>query len=200
MPSQLSPLRGDIFAYFLDDLNNSSMIALGDMAVRKHIPLSYTPFLNNSGAYSAAYSEYYYIGLEGLTIGGKQLRVSSYFWTFDGVGNGGTIIDSGTSYSSFPETIYKQIVAEFASQIEYRRVYAEGYELCYNVSGVNVTNIELPRFVFELKGGSDMILPGENSFIAASTDNFLVGTSDTISLAIMNVGTSNIKIEIHNGK
>ena len=33
-----------------------------------------------------------------------------------------------------------------------------------------------------------MVLPEENSFIAASTDNFLAGTSDTICLAIMNAG------------
>lgn len=194
MPSQLSPLLGDRFAYCLDDLNNSSMIILGDMAVRKDIPFTYTPFADNPKpnpnprAKSAKYSQYYYVDLAGVSIGGKRLGLSSNLLTFDSEGNGGTIIDSGTSYSYFPETIYKQIVGEFASQIGYRRVHADGYDLCYNVSGVNVKNIELPRFGLHLKGGSDMVVPNENSFIAASTDNILADTSDTICLAIMNAG------------
>ena len=34
-----------------------------------------------------------------------------------------------------------------------------------------------------------MVLHDENSFIVASTDNFLAGTFDTIFLAIMNAGS-----------
>jgi len=36
---------------------------------------------------------------------------------FDTNGNGGTIIDSGTSITLFDEAIYNQIAGEFASQI-----------------------------------------------------------------------------------
>jgi hypothetical protein len=190
MPSQLSPLLGHKFAYCLDDLNNSSMIVLGDMALRDDIPLTYTPFLNKSEVPSfRPYNEYYYIGLEGVSIAGKRLTLPSNLLAFDSKGNGGTIIDSGTSYTFFPEAIYKQILSEFTSQIGYRRVHSDLYEVCYNVSGVNVMNIQLPRFILHFKGGSDMVLPAENSFTAANGDNFLAAIPDTVCLAIKNAGS-----------
>jgi len=189
MPSQLSSLLGDRFAYCLDDLNNGSMILLGDIAVPKEIPLTYTPFLNNQVPSFGPSSKFYYIALEAVSIGGKRLTLPANLLRFDSNGNGGTIIDSGTSYTFFPEAVYKKIVGEFASQIGYRRVHAAGYGLCYNVSGASIANILLPQFVFHFKGGSDMVLPHENSFVAANTDNFLAASSDTICLAIENAGS-----------
>jgi hypothetical protein len=56
-----------------------------------------------------------------VSIGGKRLKLPSNLLRFDSKGNGGTIIDSGTSFTIFPEAIYNQIVGEFASQIAYRR-------------------------------------------------------------------------------
>jgi hypothetical protein len=50
-------------------------------------------------------------------------------------------------------------------------------------------NIQLPRFVLHFKGGSDMVLPDENSFTAVNGDNFLAAIPDTICLAIKNAGS-----------
>jgi hypothetical protein len=185
MPSQLGPLIGDKFAYCLqshqlfDDQNKSSRMVLGDMAVPKDIPLNYTPFLINSTV-TASFS-HYYIGLEGVSIGGKRLKLPSNLLSFDSKGNGGTIIDSGTSFTIFPEAIYKQIVDNFASQIAHRRApdleATTGLGLCYNFSGVE--NIQLPEFAFLFKGGSDMVLPDENCFMQIASDSFCLAMLNT---------------------
>jgi hypothetical protein len=173
MPSQLSEHIGkDRFAYCLqshrfDEENKKSLMVLGDKALPNDIPLNYTPFLINSRAPpSSQYGVYYYIGLRGISIGGKRLKLPSRLLRFDTKGNGGAIIDSGTTFTVFNEEIFKQISGEFASQILYGRTddveARTGMGLCYNVSGLE--NIVLPEFAFHFKGGSNMVLPVANYF------------------------------------
>lgn len=172
MPSQLAPLIGDKFAYCLDHANNGSKIVLGNKAVPRDIPLTWTPLFINP--VNPSDSTFYYLGLQAVSIGVKRLTLPSNLTTFDGQGNGGTIIDSGTSVTHFPHSIYKQIVGVFGSQIRYRR--SPRYEvdtrlgLCYNVSGVQY--IRWPKFAFHFNGGSQMVLPDENAFIYVSDDVF----------------------------
>jgi hypothetical protein len=174
MPSQLGEHIGkDRFAYCLqshrfDEENKKSLMVLGDKALPNNIPLNYTPFLTNSRAPpSSQYGVYYYIGLRGVSIGGKRLKqLPSKLLRFDTKGNGGTIIDSGTTFTVFSDEIFKHIAAGFASQIGYRRAGEvedkTGMGLCYDVTGLE--NIVLPEFAFHFKGGSDMVLPVANYF------------------------------------
>jgi hypothetical protein len=189
LPSQLSPLIGDKFAYCLNDQNNSSMILLGDMAVPTNITLNYTTFLNKSGSPSSfpGYNDLYCIGLQAVSIGGNLLTLPSNISTFDSNGKGGTIIDSGTSFTTFPGAIYNQIASEFASQIAYPRApeieATTLFGLCYNVSGVANANIQFPEFAFHFNGGSDMVLPQDNCFaLAISLDYYC--------LTLVNGGTA----------
>jgi len=119
----------------------------------------------------------------GTSIGGNRLKLPSHLLRFDTNGNGGAIIDSGTSITLFDEAIYNQIAGEFASQIGHRRAREvealTGLGLCYNFSGVE--NFEIPEFAFHFKGGSDMVLPDDNCFTLVS--------SDTICLAMLNASS-----------
>eukprot|EP00253_Pinus_taeda_P030596 PITA_30596 len=162
----------DRFAYCLqshqfDEENQKSLMVLGDKALPSDITLNYTPFLINSRAPpSSSYGVYYYIGLRGVSIGGKRLKLPSKLLGFDSEGNGGAIIDSGTTFTVLTEEIFDQIAGQFASQIGYARIgdveARTGMGLCYNVSGIE--NIVLPEFAFHFKGGSDMVLPVANYF------------------------------------
>lgn len=178
LPSQLSAVIGDKFAYCLNDQNNGSMIVLGDSAVPTNMSLNYTQFLNKSQSPSAfpGYNEFYYIGLEGVNVGNVSLTLPSNVSTFDSNGDGGTIIDSGTTYTRFPLEVYNQIAAEFASQIGYPRApqaeFSSGFGLCYNVSGVANVNIQFPDFAFLFNGGSHMVLPQDNCFLPVSSDTY----------------------------
>jgi len=174
MPSQLSHqhiIGKDRFAYCLqshrfDEENKKSLLVLGDKAVPKGISLNYTPLLINSRAPSSGYSSFYYIHLTAVSIGTKRLKLPSRLLRFDIKGNGGTIIDSGTTFTVFNKEIYEKIAAGFASQIDYSRdseIEARtGMGLCYNVSAAD--NVLLPEFAFHFKGGSDMVLPAANYF------------------------------------
>jgi hypothetical protein len=119
------------------------------------------------------------------------LKLPSHLLRFDTNGNGGAIIDSGTSITLFDEAIYNQIAGEFASQIGHRRAREvealTGLGLCYNFSGVE--NFEIPEFAFHFKGGSDMVLPDDNCFTLVS--------SDTICLAMLNA-SSVLKVAVGN--
>lgn len=70
------------------------------------------------------------------------------------------LIDSGTTYTLFPEAVLELIAAEFDSHITYPK--DKGYEMCYNVSGVANSSIKFPEFGFHLSGGSDMVIPQGN--------------------------------------
>lgn len=169
LPSQLSVHK---FAYCLNDQNNGSVIVLGDRAVPTNMSLNYTPFLNNS----VGYNEFYYIGIQGVSIGGKYLRLPSTISTIDNYGNGGTIIDSGTTLTSFPVAVVDQIKAEFSSQIRYPEVQPIGFfVLCYNVSGV--AHIQFPKFSFHFSSGSVMVLPEGNCFMPQGNGTYCLAFS-----------------------
>ena len=98
MPSKISPLIGDKFSYCLDHVNNNNKIVLGNKAVTRDIPLNYPPLLINP-----VIPVLCYLGLEAVSIGGNFLTLPSNLTTFDNQGNGGTIIDSGSFGSYFPD-------------------------------------------------------------------------------------------------
>ena len=75
MPSHLAPLLGNKFAYCLDYVNNSSKITLGNKAVPRDIPLTYTPLLTNP--VNTSKFRFYYLALEAASIGGKRLTLPS---------------------------------------------------------------------------------------------------------------------------
>jgi len=174
MPSQLRDQRivgKDMFAYcfqhyqhyqHFDENKKTGVIVLGDKALPKDIPLRYTPLLINSRATRA-----YYIGLRGVSIGGKRLRLPSKYLSFDTKGNGGTVIDSGSTFTGFNKKIYDKIAAGFDSQIRYRRageVENTSFSgLCYDISGLDM--VLIPMFTFHFKGGLDMVLPASNYFV-----------------------------------
>eukprot|EP01018_Ginkgo_biloba_P016734 Gb_05863 [translate_table: standard] len=185
VPSQLSSVIADKFAYCLlnhkyDDTKKSSLMVLGKEAVPRGLHLNYTPFLFNTKAQNSAYKIYYYIGLRGITIGRERLKLPSKLLRFDAKGNGGTIIDSGTTFTIVAEVIFKEIVRGFTTQVRYARERVleqiTGMGLCYNVAGAQ--SIVLPNFTFHFKGGSDMALPAANYFS-------YVLSLDTICLTIL---------------
>jgi hypothetical protein len=109
------------------------------------------------------------------------LNLPSNLLRFDTKGNGGSIIDLGTTFTVLNEEIFKQITGEFASQIVYARTCAvearNGMGLCYNVSGLE--NIVL--LIFHFKGGLDMVLHVANYFS-------YFGNFDTFCLTIISRG------------
>ncbi|KAL5726064.1 hypothetical protein ACHQM5_009135 [Ranunculus cassubicifolius] len=123
--------------------------------------LSFTPFQNNP----TTNSTFYYIGINSVVINGVSLRIDPSVWLFDEEGNGGTVIDSGTTLSFFAEPAYRHILTAVKRRVRFPVIDDpdQTFELCVNVSGS--ANPSLPRLSFKLTGNSVFSPPSANYFI-----------------------------------
>ncbi|KAL0446923.1 UNVERIFIED_CONTAM: Aspartic proteinase NANA, chloroplast [Sesamum latifolium] len=131
----------------------------GNGAVRK-AKLSYTPLLINPLS-----PTFYYIGIESVFIEDIKLRISPSVWAIDELGNGGTVLDSGTTLTFLAEPAYRRILAVFERLVKLPKSSNPnlGFDLCLNVSGLSRTS--LPQLSFKLSGGALFSPPPQNYFI-----------------------------------
>ncbi|XP_061339290.1 aspartyl protease family protein 2 [Gastrolobium bilobum] len=166
--SQLGRKFGNKFSYCLLDYTISpppkSYLTIGgsanDVVSRK---FSYTPLLNNPLSPS-----FYYIGIDSVTVDGANLPISHSVWAIDEQGNGGTVVDSGTTLTFLAEPAYRQVLAAFQRRVSLPTAedLALGFDLCVNVSGV--FRPRLPKLSIALVGKSVMSPPARNYFIEAA--------------------------------
>lgn len=168
-PSQLGLKR---FSYCLvshkfDNTPKSSFLLMDSESDsgKKTESLSYTPLLKNPP--NGALSEYYYVGLRRITVGGKKVEVSYQQLTPDSDGNCGTIVDSGSTFTYMNKAVFKAVADVFSEQVrEYKR--AENVELltglrpCFDITGYK--DVKIPELKLHFKGGAEMVLPLENYF------------------------------------
>ncbi|MED6147815.1 hypothetical protein PIB30_047280 [Stylosanthes scabra] len=166
--SQLGRLFGNKFSYCLLDYTISpppkSYLTIGashNDAVLKLF--SYTPLVINPLSPS-----FYYIALEGLFVEGEKLPISPSVWDVDKNGNGGTVVDSGTTLTFLAERAYRQVLAAFRRRVRLPEVEGVdlGFDLCVNVSGAG--KVKLPTLSFSLAGKSVLSPPARNYFIEAA--------------------------------
>lgn len=177
LPSQLGFLHTAFSHCFLgfkyaNNPNISSPLILGDDAISAQENLQFTPMLQ-----SPMYPNYYYIGLEAISVGNSSLaQVPLSLRDFDSNGNGGFLIDSGTTYTHLPEPFYSQLVSLLQSQITYPRATEveerTGFDLCYRVPCPNNTLADVdflfPSITFHFLNNVSLVLPQGNHFYAMS--------------------------------
>ncbi|GLJ49843.1 hypothetical protein SUGI_1059210 [Cryptomeria japonica] len=121
--SQLGKLVGNRFSYCLVDYTISppqtSYLVLGQPPLRRSLmkSMSYTPFLRNRFA-----ETFYYVGIKQVFVEGVLLPILPRVWSIDAQGNGGTVIDSGTTLTYIVEPAYQIILAAFRKTVLYPRV------------------------------------------------------------------------------
>lgn len=130
---------------------------------------AYTPMLDNS-----KHPYYYYVGLEAITVGNQRLPAPESMKRIDGKGDGGMVVDSGTTYSMLPEKLYKSVVSEFGKWIKsgYKRARPvedrTGLSPCFYVdhSPSNKGVLSVPQMVFHFGGNSNssVVMPRKNYF------------------------------------
>nr|GEY82287.1 probable aspartyl protease At4g16563 [Tanacetum cinerariifolium] len=122
-PSAYSPNLGSQFSYCLIShsfdshrVSQPSPLILGRRVnppvkvnkvkqVSQPQPFAYTPMLENT-----KHPYYYYVGLEAVTVGKNKITAPLNKSTIDENGNGGMVVDSGTTYSMLPEDLYNSIM------------------------------------------------------------------------------------------
>ncbi|CAA3007960.1 aspartyl protease family 2 [Olea europaea subsp. europaea] len=167
--SQLGRQFGHKFSYCLMDYTlsppSTSYLLIGGSKYRgaKRYKLSFTPLLSNPLS-----PTFYYIGIDSVFVNNVKLHISPSVWAIDELGNGGTVVDSGTTLTFLKEPAYRIILATVDRLVKLPKSVEPslGFDLCFNVS--NELRPSLPRLSFKLGGGSLFAPPPRNYFIDAA--------------------------------
>ncbi|KAL9675318.1 hypothetical protein QQ045_003520 [Rhodiola kirilowii] len=168
LPSQMG-LK--IFSYCLlshkfDDTPKSSHLVL-DSGDGNDTGVSYTPFRKNPVGSNAAFLDYYYVTLRRIVVGQKRLKIPYNFLVPRSDGNGGTIVDSGSTFTFMDKRVFEVVAREFELQMGNvtRAVDVEketNLRPCFDVS--KMKTVSFPELYFVFKGGAKMELPLANYF------------------------------------
>lgn len=145
----------------------------------------FTPFLKNPSV-NNVFTDYYYIGLREIRVGGTKAKIDEEALEVGEDGNGGTIIDSGTTFTYMDKKVFEPMFELFVEKVGYRYKRDElaeertGLRLCYELK--EGKEVDLPELVFRFKGGAEMKMPLENYFAVAGD------STATICLTIVTDG------------
>uniref|UniRef100_A0A1J3JKS1 Aspartic proteinase nepenthesin-2 n=2 Tax=Noccaea caerulescens TaxID=107243 RepID=A0A1J3JKS1_NOCCA len=167
--SQLGRRFGNKFSYCLMDYTLSppptSYLIIGDGGGNRSNAVSklyFTPLLANPLS-----PTFYYVRLKSVFVNGAKLRIDRSIWEIDGLGNGGTVVDSGTTLAFLADPAYRLLIAAVRRRIRLPMAaeLTPGFELCVNVSGISKPEKIMPRLKFEFSGGAVFVPPPRNYFI-----------------------------------
>ncbi|XP_044481134.1 probable aspartyl protease At4g16563 [Mangifera indica] len=173
LPSQLGVGK---FSYCLlsrkfDDTSVSSNLVLdigSDSGNSTTSHVSYTTFLKNPTGADPAFRQYYYVLLRKIVVGTRRIKIPYRFSSPGSDGKGGTIVDSGSTFTFMEKPVFDAVAEEFIKQVGNdsrapKEEIESGLRPCFKISGDKSVNI--PKLTFRFKGGSKMALPLENYFV-----------------------------------
>ncbi|XXG43952.1 hypothetical protein AAC387_Pa01g3869 [Persea americana] len=182
--SQLSSSIGGKFAYCLVPFTKntaSSRIDFGDSAVVSGNGVVSTPLISRQGR-----ETYFFLTLQKITIGTNSISLPQ-------AAQGNIIIDSGTTLTYLPTSVYQQLLSALKNAINLQPVQdpsQTGLELCYQ-SGTG-SNIPDLKFGFD---GAEVVLGFLNTFIQVDQNVACAAFGPSQSLPIYgNVAQQNFKI------
>lgn len=117
---------------------------------------------------------YYYVDLKKITVGGKKVKIKKKTLVPKEDGSGGTIVDSGTTFTYLDAALMEAVAAAFEKAVAGRYNRSEivetatGLRPCFEISSSPGTVLELPELGFDFKGGAELRLPVENCFVIAN--------------------------------
>ncbi|KAJ0763780.1 putative nepenthesin [Helianthus annuus] len=168
--TQLGRRFGNKFSYCLKDYTivppPTSYLLIGTRPGSGNSKIRYTPLQKSPLA-----SPFYYIGIQDVYVDNVKLRISPSVWSIDELGNGGTIVDSGTTLTFLPETAYRRVLVAFRRRVKLPTPDGAppNFDLCFNVSGVDRPSV--PRLSFKLVGDDSVFSPPVgNYFIDTAED------------------------------
>ncbi|WOK96185.1 aspartic proteinase nepenthesin-2-like [Canna indica] len=172
--SLISQLNLGKFSYCLTSLDESkkSPLLFGSLAdlsagagasAVKSIPLLKNP----------TQPSFYYLSLEGITVGGTRLQIPSSAFALQEDGTGGLIIDSGTSITYLEVAGYRQLKKAFLSQVQLPVADGSdvGLDVCFSTPAGS-SGVEVPKLTFHFDG-ADMELPAENYMIMDTSSGLM---------------------------
>lgn len=183
--SLISQLGSGKFSYCLtsiDDTKISPLLfgSLANMDEKVKDLSGVTPLLQNPSQPS-----FYYLSLEGITVGGTLLSIPKSTFALNADGTGGMIIDSGTTITYLESAGYKLLKKAFVSQTKLSAAdgSSTGLDVCFSVPS-DSSSVEVPKLIFHFEG-ADFDLP---------PDNYMIQDSSTGLLCLMIMESSGMSI------
>uniref|UniRef100_A0A7N0TUU6 Peptidase A1 domain-containing protein n=1 Tax=Kalanchoe fedtschenkoi TaxID=63787 RepID=A0A7N0TUU6_KALFE len=168
--SLVSQLGEPKFSYCLvsiDSSKGSSSLLMGSLAkindTKEDGSMVTTPLIKNPSQPS-----FYYLGLQGITVGATRLPIKESTFDLQEDGTGGMIIDSGTTITYLEQSAFDELKSEFISQTQLSvdDSGSTGLDLCFKLPA-GADQVQVPKLKFHFEGG-DLDLPGENYMIGDS--------------------------------
>ncbi|CAM8950991.1 unnamed protein product [Rhodiola kirilowii] len=183
LPAQLatvSPHLGNQFSYCLishsfksHKIRRPSPLILGrrdqETKTQKadNKPVVYTPMLDNP-----KHPYFYCVGLTGISIGKKLIPAPTRMSLVDSNGDGGLVVDSGTTFTMLPARFYQSIAAEFDERVNgvWKRLseleLTTGLSHCYYLNDDVARRGSIPSLTlhFGNVSSSSVTLPKRNYF------------------------------------
>lgn len=159
--SQLGPSVGNKFSYCLvsvsDPPSKTSPLFIGSTASLNAKTVSSTPLVQ-----SRSKPTFYYLSLEGISVGGQLLDIPDGTFDLQFDGSGGVIIDSGTTVTYLEQTGYDAVKKAVISSVRLPQVDGSniGLDLCFDQQSASSTST-FPTITFHFQG-ADFNLPKEN--------------------------------------
>ncbi|XP_044476556.1 probable aspartyl protease At4g16563 [Mangifera indica] len=173
--SSLSPQLGNRFSYCLvshsfdsGKTHLPSPLILGRYEGKEKVEngeeaeFVYTEMLDNP-----KHPYFYSVGLNGISVGKKNFPSPGFLKRVDSKGNGGMVVDSGTTFTMLPKSLYDSVVAEFDRRVGRYYQRASGIEEktglspCYYIEKAG--NVPMVKLHFT-GNESSVVLPRRNYF------------------------------------
>ncbi|XP_042485240.1 probable aspartyl protease At4g16563 [Macadamia integrifolia] len=198
--SNLSPQLGSSFSYCLishsfdqQKIRRPSPLILGRYSlddekktesVDGEGEFQYTKMLDNP-----KYPYFYCVGLEAVSVGGSKIPAPETLQRVNRHGDGGMVVDSGTTFTMLPAKLYEAVAAEFDHRVS--RIYKRSRETedktglspCYYIDGETKLVAKVPKLALHFVGNATIILPTRNYFFGFTSGKRKVGC-----LMVMNGG------------
>ena len=124
----------------------------------------FTPMLKNPKL-----STFYYVGLDGISVGGQLLQIPRSVFALQSDGSGGVIVDSGTSITRLTAPAYVALRDAFVAATS--DLPSAGsvslFDTCYALGGM--TSVSVPTVDFHYAGQAVTKLPAANYLIPVDT-------------------------------
>uniref|UniRef100_A0A2P2J8D1 Protein ASPARTIC PROTEASE IN GUARD CELL 1 n=1 Tax=Rhizophora mucronata TaxID=61149 RepID=A0A2P2J8D1_RHIMU len=166
------------FSYCLVDRSASSKpsnMIFGDAAVSR--TARFTPLIANPKV-----DTFYYVELLGISVGGRRVPgITASLFKLDQMGDGGVIIDSGTSVTRLTRPAYIALRNAFGAGASHLKRAPDFslFDTCFDFSGM--TEVKVPTVVLHFRG-ADVSLPASNYLIPVdSSGTFCFAFAGTLS-------------------
>nr|KYP58971.1 Aspartic proteinase nepenthesin-1 [Cajanus cajan] len=161
----------------------ASKINFGEKAVVAGSGTVTTPIIRGS------VDTYYYLKLEGMSVGSKRIELIDNSTSNDAKGN--IIIDSGTTLTFLPKKFYAKLESEVPAQIKMERDHSpeQFLSLCYKIPSNETFEAPLVTAHFS---GADVVLNSLNTFVSVSDNETCFAFAPVIADSIFgNIAQTN---------